>query len=1292
MRIKPVRVCCNLLLLSFLLFASAAQAAVNLAVNVNPNPAQPNQQVVVAVTVTNSGASSASNLIVTMVYPSHMNSIYAGGTLVTGPIDTAASCGGGSNPLCNTGETLQWSLGTLAPGQVVQISLSPTVTSGTTDGTLIPWEATVSDTGGALGTDSATLPVDSAPELTVAIDADQDPVPAGGTLSYTLRYGNRSASSVTGTQLAFTLPANTSFVSATGGGTLNGNVVSWNLATLPAGAIAQQVVEVLVGAVADGTLLESEAVINGTSSAQPTERRATATDYVGQATPLALALTVNPLPAQGNQQVVVEMTVTNPTASTVSGGVVRLHYPSHMGSIYAGGTLVTGPIDTAASCNGGSNPLCNAGETLQWSLGTLIPGQAVQMSLSPTVTNGTASGTLIPWEATVSDDSGALGTESTTLPVDSAPELTVAIDADQDPVPAGGTLSYTLRYGNRSASSVTGTQLAFTLPANTSFVSATGGGTLNGNVVSWNLATLPAGAIAQQVVEVLVGAVADGTLLESEAVINGTSSAQPTERRATATDYVGQATPLALALTVNPLPAQGNQQVVVEMTVTNPTASTVFGGVVRLHYPSHMGSIYAGGTLVTGPIDTAASCNGGSNPLCNAGETLQWSLGTLIPGQAVQMSLSPTVTNGTASGTLIPWEATVSDDSGALGTESTTLPVDSAPELTVAIDADQDPVPAGGTLSYTLRYGNRSASSVTGTQLAFTLPANTSFVSATGGGTLNGNVVSWNLATLPAGAIAQQVVEVLVGAVADGTLLESEAVINGTSSAQPTERRATATDYVGQATPLALALTVNPLPAQGNQQVVVEMTVTNPTASTVFGGVVRLHYPSHMGSIYAGGTLVTGPIDTAASCNGGSNPLCNAGETLQWSLGTLIPGQAVQMSLSPTVTNGTASGTLIPWEATVSDDSGALGTESTTLPVDSAPELTVAIDADQDPVPAGGTLSYTLRYGNRSASSVTGTQLAFTLPANTSFVSATGGGTLNGNVVSWNLATLPAGAIAQQVVEVLVGAVADGTLLESEAVINGTSSAQPTERRATATDYVGQATPLALALTVNPLPAQGNQQVVVEMTVTNPTASTVFGGVVRLHYPSHMGSIYAGGTLVTGPIDTAASCNGGSNPLCNAGETLQWSLGTLIPGQVVQMSLSPTVANGTVDGTLIKWSALVTEDGLSLGRESETLPIGTCDFLSDSDCDGVNDSVDNCTEVANASQLDTDGDNYGNVCDADFDNTGFVNFADLAYFKTKFGSSDSETDLDGSGFVNFADLAIFKTLFGKAPGPSGLAP
>jgi len=98
--------------------------------------------------------------------------------------------------------------------------------------------------------------------------------------------------------------------------------------------------------------------------------------------------------------------------------------------------------------------------------------------------------------------------------------------------------------------------------------------------------------------------------------------------------------------------------------------------------------------------------------------------------------------------------------------------------------------------------------------------------------------------------------------------------------------------------------------------------------------------------------------------------------------------------------------------------------------------------------------------------------------------------------------------------------------------------------------------------------------------------------------------------------------------------------------------------------------------------------------VDDRDLDGIAASLDNCTEVANADQLDSDDDGYGNLCDADLDNSGgLVNFADLALFRGAFGTPNADADFNGSGgLVNFADLAILRALFGKAPGPSGVVP
>ena len=102
--------------------------------------------------------------------------------------------------------------------------------------------------------------------------------------------------------------------------------------------------------------------------------------------------------------------------------------------------------------------------------------------------------------------------------------------------------------------------------------------------------------------------------------------------------------------------------------------------------------------------------------------------------------------------------------------------------------------------------------------------------------------------------------------------------------------------------------------------------------------------------------------------------------------------------------------------------------------------------------------------------------------------------------------------------------------------------------------------------------------------------------------------------------------------------------------------------------------------------------------IPDTDGDAIADSADNCTLVANPSQLDADGDGYGNACDADLNNSGLVTAADFAIMRSVLSQSATASptaaaaDLNGSGTVTAADFAILRGLLSKPPGPSGLHP
>jgi hypothetical protein len=73
-------------------------------------------------------------------------------------------------------------------------------------------------------------------------------------------------------------------------------------------------------------------------------------------------------------------------------------------------------------------------------------------------------------------------------------------------------------------------------------------------------------------------------------------------------------------------------------------------------------------------------------------------------------------------------------------------------------------------------------------------------------------------------------------------------------------------------------------------------------------------------------------------------------------------------------------------------------------------------------------------------------------------------------------------------------------------------------------------------------------------------------------------------------------------------------------------------------------------------------------IVNDSDLDGIVDSDDNCIEIANADQRDSNEDGVGNACDGDFDGSCLVSFEDLGIMKAAFflGGCTGDPDRDSS--------------------------
>ncbi|MDP6979724.1 MAG: TIGR03790 family protein [Myxococcota bacterium] len=123
-----------------------------------------------------------------------------------------------------------------------------------------------------------------------------------------------------------------------------------------------------------------------------------------------------------------------------------------------------------------------------------------------------------------------------------------------------------------------------------------------------------------------------------------------------------------------------------------------------------------------------------------------------------------------------------------------------------------------------------------------------------------------------------------------------------------------------------------------------------------------------------------------------------------------------------------------------------------------------------------------------------------------------------------------------------------------------------------------------------------------------------------------------------------------------------------------------------------------------VGDPLMTTPVPRIRPEGDRDRDGVPDENDNCTEVPNPEQRDTNADGFGNLCDPDVDGDGLVTTSwgeiypltrrgDVEWIamSSQNGPYDPNFDLDGDGDVDGDDITIAHMTLFMPPGPSGQA-
>jgi uncharacterized repeat protein (TIGR01451 family) len=203
-----------------------------------PDPVTAGTNITYTVQVTNNGPSDAAAVTIT-------NALPVGVAFVSSVPGTPTCTPSGGTVTCN--------MGTLAPSGTALVTITGAVASGTANGTMLTNTSSVSSTtpdpNAADNTDSDTTTVATSADLDLSLVAVPEPVVIGGIVTYTLTVTNNGPSDASSVTLTDTLPAGVSFLAVTPGPptcTEVGGIVTCALGTLASGSSTTVDIDALI--------------------------------------------------------------------------------------------------------------------------------------------------------------------------------------------------------------------------------------------------------------------------------------------------------------------------------------------------------------------------------------------------------------------------------------------------------------------------------------------------------------------------------------------------------------------------------------------------------------------------------------------------------------------------------------------------------------------------------------------------------------------------------------------------------------------------------------------------------------------------------------------------------------------------------------------------------------------------------------------------------------------------------------------------------------------------------------
>ncbi|GFO77661.1 hypothetical protein BPLS_P6241 [Bathymodiolus platifrons methanotrophic gill symbiont] len=451
---------------------------------------------------------------------------------------------------------------------------------------------------------SAWMSVAHARAMEVTISATPDPAVAGEELIYTVAYKNITGNACPKAKLHLTLPQHV--------GSASGTTKSWDLRTLPGGRHGSRQVRVKVDSpLAPNTELKTTASVTSTGAV-------TCETTVTDSTNVRPALQVIKTSSVGMVDVGDPLTYT-------------LHY-DNAGKGNASNVILQDTLPGDASFASATGNPSVSGSNITWNLGTVIAGAQGSVTLTVDVDRPPANGVLTN-TGTIDSTETDPSPFSLDVNVHSEPVLTLTKTASQDPVSPGDHLLYNLHYENTGTAEASNLVLQDMLPIGVTFDSASNGGSLSGNIVSWNLADLPPNHSGDLILAVIVDStVVNGHILENAATLDSDET--------------------------HPIIAQEDITVLAEpaFEITKTASKKPVNPGDELIYTINYRNIGSGqgtGIIIEDNLPPGVTFKSASSSGSESGGKVTWNLAALSAGASGSVTVTVTVNSPLANGTIL---------------------------------------------------------------------------------------------------------------------------------------------------------------------------------------------------------------------------------------------------------------------------------------------------------------------------------------------------------------------------------------------------------------------------------------------------------------------------------------------------------------------------------------------------------------------------------------------------------------------------------------------------------------